>query len=274
VDTFIRALENERAQLQARVADLEAAALQAIVEGQARAEPRNHVLDRALITGENLEKWAESRTSSSQELDRFPTEIGAERQQTVTSSAIYVRPPLNRSHRLALWLVPLLAATAMGSAVLYMKVPVLNFAPRHHSAIVNEPVNQVAVPSVHTELQPAAPSVATPDMPPEPPRVTPAGPPAGSQRPTDGLTIVVNTRDLCWIGATLDRQRKIGRLMQRGETTILHALDEVVLRAGNAGAVSLTINGLAATPLGGQGKTVTTRITLANYRRFTENADR
>jgi hypothetical protein len=274
VDTFIRALENERAQLQARVADLEAAALQATVEGQARVAPHNHVLDRVLITGENLEKWAESGTSSSQELDKFPSEIGAERHTAVTSSAIYVRPPLNRSHRLALWLVPLLAATAAVSAVLYMKVPVLNFAPRHHGVIVNGPVNQVAGPSVHTELQPAAPSVATPDMRPEPPTVTPAGPAVGSQRPNDGLTILVNTRDLCWIGATLDGQRKLGRLMQRGETTILHALDEVVLRAGNAGAVSLTINGLAAAPLGGQGQTVTTRITLANYMRFTEQADR
>jgi hypothetical protein len=274
VDTFIRAWENERAQLQARIADLEAAALQATVEGQARAEPHNHVLDRALITGENLEEWAEPRTSSSQELEKFPSEVGAERHPAVTSSAIHVRPPLNRSHRLALWPVPLLAATAWGSAMLYMKVPVLNFAPRHHGVIVNEPVNQVAGPRVHTELQPAAPSVAAPDMRPEPPTVTPAGPPVGSQRPTDGLTIVVNTRDLCWIGATLDRQRKIGRLMQRGETTILHALDEVVLRAGNAGAVSLTINGLAAAPLGGQGKTVTTRISLSNYRRFTEKADR
>jgi hypothetical protein len=52
----------------------------------------------------------------------------------------------------------------------------------------------------------------------------------------------------------------------------LHALDEVVLKAGNAGALSLTINGLAAAPLGRQGQTVTTRITLANYMHFTERA--
>jgi hypothetical protein len=274
VDTFIRTLENERAQLQARVADLEAVALQATVEGQARGAAHNNELDRVLITGENLEKWAESGTSSSQELDRFPSELGAERHTAVTSSAISVRPPLNRSHRLALWLVSLLAGTAAVSAVLYLKVPVLNVATRHHGVIVNEPVTQVAGPSARTELQPAAASVSTPVVRPEPPTVTPAGPPVRSQRPNGGLTILVNTHDPCWIGATLDGQRKLGRLMQRGETTILHALDDVVLKAGNAGAVSLTINGLAAAPLGRQGQTVTTRITLANYMRFIEQAHR
>jgi hypothetical protein len=40
------------------------------------------------------------------------------------------------------------------------------------------------------------------------------------------------------------------------------------LRVGNAGALSLTINGVAAVPLGRQGQAVTTRITLANYQRL------
>jgi hypothetical protein len=71
---------------------------------------------------------------------------------------------------------------------------------------------------------------------------------------------------------TLDGQRKLERLLRRGETTILHARDEVVLKAGNAGALSLTINGLAAAPLGRRGQTVTTRITMANYKRLLEPA--
>ena len=62
-------------------------------------------------------------------------------------------------------------------------------------------------------------------------------------------------------------------MMQRGGEAILYARDEVVLRVGNAGALSLTINGVAAAPLGRQGQTVTTRITLANYKHLTEQSD-
>jgi len=229
----IRALSDERAQLQQRVADLEAV-LQATIEVlQARVAPHP---------------------------------------AAVTSSAMNARSPLNRARRLALRLVLLLVATAAIPAVLYLRKPVLSFATGGHAGTGNEPANQAAAPTIDTKQQAAAPSVATPDMRPEPPLVTPVGPAVGSQRPSDGLTIALDTRDRCWIGATLDGKRKLERLMKRGETTILHALDEVVLKTGNAGALSLTINGLAAAPLGRKGQTVTTRITLANYMRFTQQA--
>ena len=222
VDTFIRALADERAQLQGRVADLEAV-LDATVQGlQARLAPRQ-----------------------------------------------------KRAHRLAFALVPLLTAMAVIPAVLYLSMPALNFATSAHSTIVNGPVSQpgeVAAPVVRSEQQPAASSVATPDIRPEPPPATPSTPAVASQRQGDGITIVLNARNLCWIGATLDGKRRVERTMQRGGEAILHARDEVVLRVGNAGALSLTINGLAAAPLGRQGQTVTTRITLANYKRLTEQS--
>jgi len=228
----IRALSDERAQLQQRVADLEAV-LQATIEVlQARVAPHP---------------------------------------AAVTSSAMNARSPLNRARRLALRLVLLLVATAAIPAVLYLRKPVLSFGTGGHAGTGNEPANQAGAPTIDTKQQATAPSVATPDMRPEP-LVTPVGPAVGSQRPSDGLTISIDTRDRCWIGATLDGKRKLERLMKRGETTILHALDEVVLKTGNAGALSLTINGLAAAPLGRKGQTVTTRITLANYMRFTQQA--
>ena len=227
----ISALEDERAQLQQRVTDLEAV-LQATIEVlQARVAPHH---------------------------------------TAVTSSAMNAHSPRNRARRLALRLVLLLVATAAIPAVLYLRVPILSFATGGHARKINEPGNQAAAPTIDTKQQAAAPSVGTPDTRPEPPLVTPVA--VGSQRPSDGLTIALDTRDRCWIGATLDGKRKLERLMQRGETTILHALDEVVLKTGNAGALSLTINGLAAAPLGRKGQTVTARITLANYLRFTEQA--
>ena len=268
VDTCIRALADERAHLQERVADLEAVLHATIEVLQARLAPHEHELDRMLISGELPESREESTSPTPQGTPRVPREIGADRHTAITT-AMNAHPPRNRSHRLALMLVPLLVATAAVPAVWYLRVPVLKFATRGRSTIANEPVNRVATPVVRTEQELAGSSVATPDMRPEPPPATPAEPPVGSPRPSNGLTIVLSASDRCWISATFDGQRRLERLMQRGETTMLHALDEVVLKAGNAGALSLTINGLAASPLGRHGQTVTTRITLANYMRLT-----
>jgi uncharacterized protein DUF4115 len=174
-----------------------------------------------------------------------------------TSSASTAHPLPNRSPRLTRWVGRLLVATATIAAVLYVRVSALNSVRSSQAGIVGEPATQVAAPAVRQEPQPG----------------TPAGP-VVSERPNDGLTIAVSARDRCWISATLDGKRKLERLMQRGETTILHALEEVVLKAGNAGALSLTINGLAGAPLGRRGQTVTTRITQDNYLRFTEQGSR
>ena len=97
----------------------------------------------------------------------------------------------------------------------------------------------------------------------------PLGPSAGAQDLGNGLTILLDARELCWIRATVDGKRTLERLVQRGERATFHARREVVLRTGNAGAVSLTINGLVAKPLGRQGEVATTQITAANYKRLT-----
>lgn len=66
----------------------------------------------------------------------------------------------------------------------------------------------------------------------------------------------------------LDGERKFERELDAGEQATVQAQNEVVLRVGNAGAISLTINGVAALPLGRQGEPVTTRITPDNYTRL------
>ena len=66
----------------------------------------------------------------------------------------------------------------------------------------------------------------------------------------------------------LDGERKVERELDAGEQATVQARNEVVLRVGNAAAISLTINGVAALPLGRPGEPVTTRITPDNYTRF------
>ena len=89
---------------------------------------------------------------------------------------------------------------------------------------------------------------------------------AGGPAAADGLTILLTARERCWIRATLDGERKLERELDAGEQATVQARNEVVLRVGNAAAVSLTINGVTALPLGRPGEAVTTRITPDNYR--------
>jgi cytoskeletal protein RodZ len=86
----------------------------------------------------------------------------------------------------------------------------------------------------------------------------------------DGLTVGLTARNVCWVGATVDRGHRDERLLQPGETVTLHAHGEVVLRVGNASALSVTVNGLPTKSLGRPGESVTTHITLANYQQLVQ----
>src|SRR5262245_59699905 len=78
VDTCIRALADERADLRERVADLEAVLHATIEVLQERLAPHQHELDRMLITGERHANWEESTSPTPQETHWVPTETGTE----------------------------------------------------------------------------------------------------------------------------------------------------------------------------------------------------
>jgi len=107
-----------------------------------------------------------------------------------------------------------------------------------------------------------APPAADPVAP--APAVVPA--PAG-----DRLTVGLNARKPCWVSATVDGQKAIERLLQSGEQTTLEVRREMVLTAGDASAISLTLNGADARPLGKAGEVVTTRVNLSNYRDYLQS---
>jgi hypothetical protein len=73
------------------------------------------------------------------------------------------------------------------------------------------------------------------------------------------------------VSATVDGQKAIERLLQSGEQTTLEVRREMVLTAGDASAISLTLNGADARPLGKAGEVVTTRVNLSNYRDYLQS---
>jgi cytoskeletal protein RodZ len=92
---------------------------------------------------------------------------------------------------------------------------------------------------------------------------TPSAPPA-----VDGLTIALLVKRPCFVSATVDGQKVVDRLLQAGERKTIEVRREMVLTAGDATAISMTLNGVDAKPLGKAGEVVTARVTLANFKEF------
>ena len=88
----------------------------------------------------------------------------------------------------------------------------------------------------------------------------------GDERLMIGLAV---TRP-CWVTATVDGQRKIARLLQPGDAQTIDVRRELVLTAGDAAAIAMTLNGIDAKPLGKAGEVVTRRVTLANFKDYVQ----
>ena len=67
------------------------------------------------------------------------------------------------------------------------------------------------------------------------------------------LVVELHATGEAWIEATVDGERKAYRLFNQGETLRLDGQKEVRLLVGDAGAVTYTVNGKPAPPLGGPG---------------------
>jgi len=95
---------------------------------------------------------------------------------------------------------------------------------------------------------------------------TSAAPPNVEER--SPLTIVLSVKRPCWVTATVDGRRSIERLLQAGERQTIDVQREMELTAGDATAISMTLNGATARPLGKVGEVVTARVTPTNFREF------
>lgn len=71
----------------------------------------------------------------------------------------------------------------------------------------------------------------------------------------DQLRVVLDIREPCWIGATVDGERRVSRTAAPGERLVLRGDRAVQLVLGNAGGVILRVNG-ERVPTGAQGEVV------------------
>jgi hypothetical protein len=89
--------------------------------------------------------------------------------------------------------------------------------------------------------------------------------PSATAGQTTPLTVVLSAERQCWVRATIDGTQVLERLLQPEQELLLQAREGVMLRIGDAGAVSATINGKPAARFGRAGQVITRQITLKNY---------
>ena len=123
-----------------------------------------------------------------------------------------------------------------------------------NSADVNAPAVTPAVGTTGVSPAPAA-SVKH-----EPKPAPLAGP--------ESLTLVVRSARDCWVAATVDGQRAVYQILPAGSERTLTGTQEIVIRAGDAGALRLILNGRDAGAFGESGEVRQARITPKNAAAF------
>jgi hypothetical protein len=110
-----------------------------------------------------------------------------------------------------------------------------------------------------------------------PSAVSPAASSASSTSPvpapkvpaSSNLSLVVEARRSSWLRTTVDGETDSGRMLAEGETFRINAKKSVSLRAGDAGAVFVSVNSGEASPLGRAGQVVTRQFVVENKDRET-----
>lgn len=125
------------------------------------------------------------------------------------------------------------------------------------------------VPAASAGSSPGAPEPARPA--PAPPKAvasSPASSPAVAPDPFERVTVAVVATGPCWVSAIVDGERVVAREFQTGERIAFELSRSVVLTAGDAAALAVTINGEEARPLGSAGQVVTVRVTPTNFKEY------
>jgi cytoskeleton protein RodZ len=140
-------------------------------------------------------------------------------------------------------------------------------------ATAGRPAEPQAVAALPPEARETAPAAVPPESAPSaaPAATAPPAPAAAIPPPAAAenlLVVRLAVRRPCYVSATVDGEKRIDRLLQPGEEQTIEVRREMVVTAGDASALTLTLNGAEARPLGRSGDVVTVRLNPANYRDY------
>jgi cytoskeleton protein RodZ len=125
----------------------------------------------------------------------------------------------------------------------------------------------VEVPAA--SVDPAPPALSPVEGPVVAPALKPVVAPASAATfPSDRLTVALRAIGECWVSATIDGEKRVDRLLRPGEQLEMDVHRELLLTAGDASALAITLNGAEARPLGKPSQVVTVRLNLMNFKEY------
>jgi cytoskeletal protein RodZ len=148
---------------------------------------------------------------------------------------------------------------------------VLYFATAGRRTLQSHPVADTPVVAAPSTLLPPAAVPAAPASPVQEAANATVTPPAAAADTSGKLAVMLSVSRACWISASADGVKVIQRTLQKGEHQTIDVNRELVLTAGDAAAVTLTLNGAEAKPLGKSGEVVTARLSPGNFRGYLPN---
>jgi cytoskeleton protein RodZ len=156
---------------------------------------------------------------------------------------------LERQRQAGVWLrvVAVVLVIAVGGAIGWWRVSV----SRRASA---------ATPTMVTEPPPAAPVEPVPSTTPEATPTTPVS--------SRAVSIQIHADASCWVQVTSDGRLVLSRNLSGGESQTFEADREMTVQFGNAGAISWSVNGKPAKPLGAAGDVRRATITADTVSQF------
>jgi hypothetical protein len=90
----------------------------------------------------------------------------------------------------------------------------------------------------------------------------------------DRITLTIRAERDCWVAASADGDRVMYQILPAGSERTFEGTREIVLRAGDAGALRLTLNGHDVGTFGHAGEVRQTRITPDNVETFAASSRR
>lgn len=225
------------------------------------------IFSRAFVRSYAVEVGLDPDKTIQEFLDEFPQETAPRHTGTVVDDG----EAFENERRMASTFLGLLAVSVpIAGAVLYFGTA------GRRTGSPPMPIPQPVAVSSPSESQPAptqaadSPAAKEPIAPPPRP-AAPAAPPEATTAPLEtqpGFTVALSVTRECWISAIVDGERTLARVLQPGDPHTLEVRREMVLTAGDAAAVVLTLNGAEAKPLGKPGEVVTTRLNVSNFKGF------
>ena len=220
------------------------------------------IFSRAFVRSYALEVGLDPEATIQEFVAQFPHDSVTAGHQT---SAAIEASSLDSDRRVAKTFLRLLGVgVPILGALLYFGVGM------RRAARPPDPVPAVDAPAPPQEI--AAPAVTS--TPPPTPIPAPTPPPVASEAAKtdppaeEGLTIGLLARRRCYVSATVDGRKAIEQLLPEGDRRTLDVKREMVLTAGDAAAIVLTLNGAPARPLGKNGEVVTVRVNPANFKDY------